>query len=324
MTSLFASFRLTGFLLLLAALVPCLAASSAAADPGTLDWTTGSARHAYGFPDVSPNKKGTLTLDSDMLAFSSSSASGAILRSSIRAVSSANERVELWGTGGRIFRMVIPEGGGLVAATFMHHRVGMLTVEFRDPRGATHYAVFYLPAAEVEGALAAFAAKPFLAAPAVASGCDHDPIEPGSVLVDPPSWQSVEVPAAYKALIYEHTVDRLRHAKGVSRVYRSGETMTACPQYRIDIYVRSFKPGNQVVRAATGPVGMFTSPTQIAFEAHFTDAAGHLDIEEQLHAAVHTDAESVAVADRLAKTLTKHYREAIKHAPAAAREEASR
>jgi hypothetical protein len=60
-------------------------------------------------------------------------------------ISSGNERVERWGTTGRIVRMAIPNGGGLAAAAVMHHKVNELTVEFHDARGAYHGTVFFLP-----------------------------------------------------------------------------------------------------------------------------------------------------------------------------------
>jgi hypothetical protein len=46
-------------------------------------------------------------------------------------------------------RAVIPDGGGVAAAAVMHHRVDMLTVEYRDWRGAIHGAVFFLPAHQI-------------------------------------------------------------------------------------------------------------------------------------------------------------------------------
>jgi len=312
----FASLRLTGFAVFLAA-TSLFGASMPSAPPGSssADWTADAVTHVYGFPDTAPDKKGTLTLGADALSFAGAAVRGSIARNAISAVSVGNDRVELWGTGGRILRMVIPNGGGLAAGAVMHHRVGMLTVEFHDARGAVHYAVFRLSAAEAGRALSAFTASPFAVDAAVPAGCGHLPVEPGSVLVDAPLWQTAEVPAAYRALLYEHLVDRLSHAKGITRVYRSGEQQAACPQYRVQVAVKSFKPGNQVVRASTGPVGMFAAATQIACEAHFTDNSGRLDVEEQVHSSVRTDSESAAIAGKLAKSLTKHFVEALKQTP---------
>ncbi|MFT4113414.1 hypothetical protein [Silvibacterium sp.] len=311
MTHWFASLRITGFLVFLAA-TAVFAVSEPQSLPAASLWTAQNVTHAYGFPEVHPNRKGTLTLGADSLSFVNASVEGSISRSAITAVSTGNDRVELWGTGGRILRMAIPEGGGLAAAAFMHHKVGMLTVEFRDTRGGTHYAVFDLPPAEAQQAVAAFTAAPRAVPASSSAGCGQQTVEAGSVLVDIPDWQAVEVPAAYKALVYEHVIDRLQHAKGVTRVYRGAEQLAACPQYRVQISVTSFKPGNQVVRASSGPVGMFTSATQIGFDAHFTDRSGRLDVEEKIRASVRTESESASVADKFAKALTKRYLEAVK------------
>src|SRR5579862_4152817 len=86
-------------------------------------WQSTSAEHVYGLPDIKHNKKGTLTLSADALTFTAKSGNTSIPRSSLTAVSAGNQRVELWGTGGRILRMAIPDGGGIAAAAVMHHRV---------------------------------------------------------------------------------------------------------------------------------------------------------------------------------------------------------
>ncbi|MDE1176666.1 MAG: hypothetical protein PW789_08660 [Edaphobacter sp.] len=272
-------------------------------------WSSKDAVHAVGFPDARENKKGVLSLDAGSLTFTSAATKAAIPRSAITAVSAGNDRVELWGTGGRILRMAIPEGGGLAAGAMMHHRVDMLTVEFLDPRGGMHSAVFYLPANEATSALTAFSQVPFAAAAMNLKGCGTNPVEPGSVLVEAPDWGAVEVPAAYRALAYEHLLERLRTARGVRHVYRYGEINagSACPQYTIHVAVQTFKKGNQVVRAATGPIGMFTSATEITLNVRFQDHAGKLDVHQQIKATVRTESESTGVADKLAKTLTKHY-----------------
>lgn len=276
---------------------------------GAVQWRTTEARQAYGLPDCKSNKKGTLTLGASQLTFTTKSSSISIQRASILSVSAGSDRVELWGTGGMILRLAIPEGGGLAAAAVMQHRVGMLTVEFTDTRGGVHFAVFDLPAAEADHALAAFAKDPVQPRHRTEGGCGSNPMEPRSVLVGIPNWDKADVPAAYRGLIYEHVIHRLETMKAVGHVYRYGEVgpETACPEYTIGIAIEVYRKGSQVARAATGPVGMFTSATQMTFEVTYVDESTGLRKQEEIKASVRTQSESTGVADAVAKKLAKQF-----------------
>ncbi len=206
-------------------------------------------------------------------------------------------------------RMAIPEGGGMAAAAFMHHRVDMLTVEFSDTRGGMHSAVFYLPATEADHALKSLAKESLTPRKPTEEGCGTNPVDPGSVLVEIPNWDQVEVPAAYRSLVYEHVISRLKTAKEVGHVYRYGEVGrdSKCPQYTIKIAIEGYKKGNQVIRAATGPIGMFASPTQMTFAVTYADVSSGLKKSEEIKASVRTESESTGVADAVAKKLAKQY-----------------
>jgi hypothetical protein len=279
-------------------------------------WQSTKAEHVYGFPDVEPNKKGTLALSADALTFSGKSGNTSISRNSLTAVSAGNQRVELWGMGGRILRMTIPDGGGLAAATVMHHRIDMLTVEFHDDHNGDHGAVFFLPANEAERALQSFALTPVAPRKVSDHVCQDAPIEPKSVLVSTPNWDHAEVPAAYRALVYEHVIDRLRHTKDIRHVYREGEDGRhgECPQFTIHIAIATFKEGSSVKRAFMGPAGLFVGTTQMVFDVTFTDASGSLNANEQIKATIRGESESTNIADHVAKNLAKHYANMMKNA----------
>jgi hypothetical protein len=285
-------------------------------------WSSLAAEHVYGFPDIKAGKNGTLTLSADALTFTSKSAQSTIPRSSILAVSNGSDRVEIWGTTGQLMRMIIPDGGGLAAAAVMHHRVGMLTIDFVDVHGGKHSAVFTMPPIQADAGLAKFSAIPTtIHPPTAAMACTNAAINPGSVLVDAPDWEGAQVPAAYRGLVYEHVMSRLQSVKGVSHVYRNGELPSdgSCPAYTIKISVQAFKQGNQIRRAALGPVGLFVGTTQVSFDFNLTDAKGHLDQSEQVKTAIRTQAESMTVADKFAKALAKHYVAALKRQEATTR-----
>jgi len=279
-------------------------------------WQSTAATHVYGFPDIKPNKAGTLVLSADALTFTGKAGSTSIPRNSVTAVSAGNQRMELWGMKGRILRMAIPDGGGLAAATFMHHRVDMLTVEFRDARGGKHGAVFFLPASEADHALESFGETPAAVGEPSDRGCGEKPVEPKSVLVSTPNWDEAAVPAAYRALVYEHVVERLRKTKDVGHVYRDGEAtgQSGCPQYIVHISIEGFKPGSSVQRAFLGPVGMFVGTTQMTFDTTLTDAAGKLEVQDEVKATMRGESESTDIADKVAKGVAKHYSAALKSA----------
>jgi hypothetical protein len=279
-------------------------------------WQSTQAEHVYGFPDIKHNKKGTLALDADALTFTGKSGNTSIPRSSVTAVSAGNQRVELWGMGGRILRMTIPDGGGVAAAAVMHHRVDMLTVEFNDSSGGYHAAVFLLPAKEADRALENFVVTPVPPRKVSDAVCRNAPIEPKSVLVSAPNWNQAEVPAAYRALVYEHLIDRIQSTKEVAHVYRGGEGsgQGACPQYTVHLSIATFKEGSSVKRAALGPAGMFVGTTQMKFDVTFTDSSGELNTSEQITATMRGESESTNVADHVAKSIAKHYATALKNA----------
>lgn len=283
-------------------------------DAQTAAWQSTDVQHAYGLPDAKKNAKGTLVMNPDVLTFTTKSNSYSIPRSSILAVSAGNQRVELWGVKGRLLRMAIPDGGGIAAAGFMHHRVGMLTVEFDDSKGGYHGAIFYLPADAAEQALHSFAQMPTLRHEAADTVCSGDSVNPGSVLVSAPAWDQAQVPAAYRALVYEHLIDRLQRLKGIGHVYRDGESgaQAGCPQYTVHISIVGFTQGSQVKRAVMGPAGMFVGTTQMKFDVIFTDASGKLNANEQIKATVRGESESTTVADTVAKSIAKHYASAKK------------
>jgi hypothetical protein len=136
------------------------------------------------------------------------------------------------------------------------------------------------------------------------------------VLVSAPDWDHAEVPAAYRALVYEHIVDRLQRSKDVRQVYRDGEGNAhgGCPQYIVHVSIATFKQGSSVQRAYLGPVGMFVGTTQMKFDVTFTDVSGKLNTSEQITATIRGESESTNVADHVAKSLAKHYAAVLKNA----------
>jgi hypothetical protein len=59
---------------------------------------------------------------------------------------------------------------------------------------------------------------------------------------------------------------------------------------------------------------MFVGTTQMKFDVTFTDASGKLNSSEQITATMRGESESTDVADRVAKSLAKHYAAVLKNA----------
>jgi hypothetical protein len=293
-----------------------LAASQAApaqtesAQPIAAALSSSAAEHVYGLPGVKAKEKGSLKITAGGLSFTGKTGASTIPLQSMIAAGSDNERVELWGMKGRLLRMAIPNGGGLLAATIMHHRVDMFTVEFSDQNGGYHGAVFILPARDVERALltiSSMAPAPHRGPPS--NACAGGPVNPGTVRVPLPAWNYADVPAAYRALVYEHLIERLQQSKGIEHVYRDGEAEAqgGCPQFTVQLSITGFKPGNQVVRASTGPVGMFVNTTRMVVEVRITTAEGDLDVHDQITATVRGESENTNVAESVARKVVKEF-----------------
>jgi len=284
-------------------------------------WSSTKAIHVLGMPDVKAKAKGTLTITPHQVTFTGKSAKSTLDLPSIVAVSAGHERVELWGVGGRMLRMAVPDGGGVALATFMHHQRDSLTIDYVDNKGRSHSAVFFLPGKDAEVALHHITViVPPAPAPVVAGDASLNPpalpctllqAHPGSILVKHISVDQPDFPTAYRALLYEHIVERLRRVPG-TEVKRDGliETSNDCAQYTMRLTTTAYKPGNQVKRASLGPVGFFVGATQVTLSVDVTDASGMILIHDQAKATLRGESESINVVDKLASQVVKKWSKA--------------
>jgi hypothetical protein len=103
-------------------------------------------RSVIGLEDVKPGAKGTITSIRAGLEFSSGKKHTEIPISSIQDIFTGEEsRQDVGGMKGTLVEAAIPYGGGRVVSLFSH-RVDVLTVEYADPQGGFHGAIFVLPA----------------------------------------------------------------------------------------------------------------------------------------------------------------------------------
>jgi hypothetical protein len=264
--------------------------------------------HVLGMPDVKAKDNGTLTITPQHLTFTGKSASSTIDLPSIVALSAGNERVELWGMKGRLMRMAVPYGGGVGFAAFMHHQRDLLTVEFLDSQGGYHGSVFFLPDNEAEQALRNISRLPVAPHDVSTTPCSIPGVKPHSILVKQPTFGQISFPVAYRVLVYEHIIERLRQLPD-TEVHRDGviNGRENCSQYTMRLSTTAFKPGSQVTRASLGLVGFFVGVTQITLDLEVTDAKGRSVIRDQIHAAQRGESESMNVIDKIAQQVVKKW-----------------
>jgi len=259
-------------------------------------------------PDAKAKDHGTLTITPQRLTFTGSSATSTIDLASIVALSAGDERVELWGMKGRLMRMAVPYGGGAAFATFMHHQRDMLTVEFVDSRGGYHGSVFFLPGNEAEEALRTITPSTVPHQPVdpndASAPCSLAAVKANSILVKRPEFGQTDLPAAYRVLVYEHVIERLRKVAG-TEVYRDGDEK--CSQYTMQLSMTAFKPGSQVKRASMGPAGFFVGTTKMTVNLEVTDAKGTTVLRDPIDATQRGESESVNVIDTIAKQVVKKW-----------------
>lgn len=280
---------------------PKTAKSASSVDPSEI-----RIRVLGGFPSVKVGEKGALKVNGSELSFRFKENRTVISDDSLLAVGNENERVELWGMKGRLMRMLVPDGGGQLVATVMHHRVDMLTLEYRDEKGGYHGAVLQMSTADVQRVLQAVKDLQAHNQEMPVAECTDGQIVPGSVRVPLPVWNQSGIPNAYRAQLYEHTIEKLQKVKGVETVYRDGEVMhqNECPQYTVRMDVNSFHAGSQVARAIIGPLGMFVGTTRVRFDLQVEPTGQSVDTRH-IQATMRGDGESMQVADIVAKKVAK-------------------
>jgi hypothetical protein len=101
--------------------------------------------HILGFEGISNNATGNLAIQGDALRFQKSAGSSAqIAISSIQDVILGEEDKQVGGVKMALVRSATPYGGGRVIGLFSHKKYDTLTLEYLDPNGGFHGAIFQL------------------------------------------------------------------------------------------------------------------------------------------------------------------------------------
>jgi len=136
--------RALDYLLLLALCATCLMAQN----PSGAVSASGSAihvTHVLGFENIANNANGQLSIQEHTLRFQKSDGSNAHVGvDTIQDLSLGVEDKQVGGTAMAVGRAATPYGGGRLISLFSHKKYDTLTVEYRDPNGGFHGAVFQL------------------------------------------------------------------------------------------------------------------------------------------------------------------------------------
>jgi hypothetical protein len=124
------------------------AACLMAQNQGSAGPASGSAirvTHVLGFESTSNNANGELSIQEHTLRFQKSDGSNAQVGvASIQDLSLGVEDKQVGGTALALGRAATPYGGGRLIGLFSHKKYDTLTVEYLDPNGGLHGAIFQL------------------------------------------------------------------------------------------------------------------------------------------------------------------------------------
>lgn len=271
-----------------------------------------NAIHLMGLPDAKPNIKGDLKVTPNALDFTTAEIHALIPYNHITAVWVGNERTEAGGKGGAVARK-LPWGIGLAFGLASQKKVDFLTIEFRDPNGGYHGAAFMLPTNKAEDLRARIAARITPLVEVNAPACSGGPPMAHSVLLAPIEAEGVDLPAEYRVLMYEHLYEVLKTARPSDSFFRAGNTSAGpgCTALTLHVTVLGFKKGNQTLRTATGPVGMFVGTTSMTFHIKLDDPRGETVLDTDVKKSKHGDSDSLNMAGDIAKNISKRIDKAM-------------
>ena len=110
--------------------------------------TSGSSlhlKHILGFEGISKNANGNLSVRDGYLRFEKSATSSTqIPISSIQGLTLAEQDRQVGGVPLMLMKTAAPYGGGHVISLFSHKKYDTVTLEYVDPNGGFHGAIFQL------------------------------------------------------------------------------------------------------------------------------------------------------------------------------------
>ena len=223
--------------------------------------------HVLGFEGIPDNANGDLSINGSILRFQKADGPSAqIIVSSIWDVVLGEQDKEVGGTPLALGRAATPYGGGRLIALFAHKKYDIVTVEYSDPAGGFHGALFQMNKGQGQALRQAL----------LPEGSSREPLRgykrsrqrsqprqmllptqasrgPWSVKIDQVDPGDVNIEPAFRIAIYENLVDALTKTKQFKQVLRSGERSidSLSDLLILKTTVGAYTPGSETRRAVT-------------------------------------------------------------------------
>lgn len=309
-----------------AVLVPIMAAAQEPVDAhaqlGVLTQPAGSSvdgRYLIGFDNVKRNSTGKLTIADGALQFQASQTNSRICIASIEDIAVGRETTQAGGKAGTVAKtaaIAAPYDSGAGLSILLRTNVDILTVSSRDSNGSLHDLILALPKGQAEiqrAQLVALGAR--VTEPSREDLMENGPAAPevptasrqkfaaSAVQIEPPDDADVQIPAEFRAAVYEFLVNRVRESGAFHQVFRSGDRAAAgvLDLVTLRITVDKFKQGSQMTREITTVLGA----TKLDVSASLIDRSGHVVLNGHVHGKVRFFGENLGVTDDLAKRIAK-------------------
>src|SRR5271166_3560983 len=145
MIARFGRVMLLSLLLSLGAFISISRAQQAPATPASIEVV-----QVIGLVGVKQNTKGSLKVENGSLTFAHSKSNCEVAAASIQdVVTGRDSQRAIGGTVGEISRLA-PYGGG-TALSLLRTKLDIITIQYRDPNGGLHGAIFTMPVGKAEG-----------------------------------------------------------------------------------------------------------------------------------------------------------------------------
>ncbi len=258
--------------------------------------------HIAGLSGATSDLKGDLSLSQTALRFTSAGFHVEIPVSHIEAVSLGNERIEFGGSAGLLLRLAAPPVG-----TVTQKSIDLFTIEYRDVDGGYHGTVFATSKDIAERLKGQLSARLTTVNESPAPPCQNGATDPTAIVVEPIAVSDTQLPAEYRALLYEQLIAKIhRQAPSISMV-RAGDRSSGsgCTGMTLQLTVTGFKKGNRAVRSVTGPIGFLTANTSLSVHIDLKDSSERTLISTNTTSNNRIDRESLDTAAMAASAVSK-------------------
>ena len=309
-------------------LVTCCGAALMAQNQGAAISPSGSplrVTHVLGFESIPNNANGELSIQEHTLRFrKSDGAMAQIGVDSIQDLSLGVEDKQVGGTAAALGRAATPYGGGRLISLFSHKKYDTLTVDYLDPDGGFHGAVFQLEKGQGQGLKDELVAQGAHLTNGESGPTKTNALEAKSESILAQAWSvqvdkvdpgEVNIEPAFRAAIYENVLVELAKTKQFKQVFRGGDRNAGGPDLLIlKITVQRYSPGSETRRAVTTVSGA----TKLNVQSQIFNAEGQIVLERVVEGDVRFFGGNLRATHNLARNVAETLKKAESPAPALA------